>query len=254
MKFSALNRFRNYRNGLIFLLILAILNFIACQHEPMVSLENEIIYNPDPNTDTVYFRINTSPCESETVYFTNQILPIYISNCAISGCHDAASAEEGVVLTNYQTITRKIRAGNPNDSEYYTVLLSGGEESDELMPRDPATGIGYSLPQEDIDLIRTWILQGAKNNYCDACDTTEYSFAGTIMPIIETNCATSSGCHGAGSMNSRFLSYDQIKPYAGNGLIENRVIVYKNMPPANPLPDCEMLLIKKWIDNGALNN
>jgi len=252
MKLTVAKLFQNITSLVSFFFILASLNFMACQHEPFLYPEEEIIYTQDPNTDTVTFIINTSSCEQETIYFTNQILPIFISNCAISGCHDAASAQEGVVLTNYQNISRKMTPGDPNDSEYYTVLLN--QESDELMPRDPATGIGYSLPQEDLDLIKNWIFQGAKDNYCDECDTTEYSFAATILPIIETNCATSSGCHGAGSMNSQLLSYEQINAYAGNGLIENRVIVYKNMPPANPLPDCEMLLIKKWIDNGALNN
>ena len=252
MKRKALFVMKNTSRLVSSLFIVASLFYVSCQHEPIL-YEEQIIYNQDPNTDTVTFKINTASCDPQTIYFTNQILPIYVSSCAISSCHDAASAQEGVVLTNYETISRKIRSGDPNDSEYYTVLLGGGE-SDELMPRDPVTGRGYSLPQEDLDLIRDWILQGAKNNYCDACDTTEFSFAAAIMPIIETNCATSSGCHGSGSPNSQFLSYDQIKQYADNGLIENRVIVYKNMPPASPLPDCQLLLIKKWIDNGALNN
>jgi len=228
-----------------------LLIFMACKHDPFLYPGGEINVLP-PNTDTVTFNINTEPCDPDKIYFTNQILPIYISNCAISGCHDAESAEDDVVLINYNTISSKMKPGDPNDSEYYTVLLD--IESDELMPRDPKSGIGYSLPQNELDLIKNWILQGAVDNYCNDCDTTEYSFASTIFPIFETNCSTSSGCHGTGSLNSVLLAYEQIKPFADNGMIETRAIIHKNMPPANPLPDCELLLIKKWIDSGALNN
>jgi len=247
-------RVNQYKSIPVLIILFSILlssSFLSCKHDPVLYQEKQID-NLVPNTDTVTFTINTQPCNAETVYFTNQILPIFISNCAISGCHDAESASDDVILTDYNTIRSEMKPGDPNDSEYYTVLLD--TESDELMPRDPATGIGYSLPQEDLDLIRNWILQGALDNYCDECDTTEYSFSNTIFPIIETNCSTSSGCHGTGSLNSVLLSYEQIKPYADNGLIETRVISYKNMPPANPLPDCELFLIKKWIDNGAVNN
>src|SRR5690349_8075119 len=39
--------------------------------------------------------------------FERDILPIFQSNCAKSGCHDAASAQDGYVFTSYQTITAK---------------------------------------------------------------------------------------------------------------------------------------------------
>jgi len=244
--------YRNMLRLILYAVILASLKFTSCKHEPLLYQEEDEINNLVPNTDTVTFTINTILCESETVYFTNQILPIFVSNCAISGCHDAASAADNVILIDYNTISQKMKPGDPNDSEYYTTLLD--TESDELMPRDPETGRGYSLPQENIDLIKDWILQGALDNYCDECDTTEYTFTKTILPLIQTNCSSSSGCHGTGSLNSVLLSYEQIKPYADNGIIETRVISNKNMPPASPLPDCELLLIKKWIDNGTLNN
>lgn len=247
--FNFLYRYR----FLIFSLGVLFLVNSSCVHEPLFDDENgndggnEII-----DTDEVEFIINTTPCEPNVVYFENQVLPIYISNCAISGCHDAQSAEDGVVLTNYNNIMNKIKPGDPNDSEYYTILLD--PESDELMPRDPATGIGYSLPSEQINVIKTWIEQGAKNNYCDDCDTTQYSFSGTIKPIIDQNCATTTACHAGGSPYGDFTTYAGVKSRVDNQQIQKRAIVQKDMPPAAPLPDCELLLIKNWIDAGALNN
>ena len=112
--------------------------------------------------------------------------------------------------------------------------------------------MGFSLPQEELDMIREWIIQGAKDNFCDECDTTQYAFSGQISTIIERNCATSSNCHGSGTAYGDFTTYEGISQQAY--AIEQRAIIYKNMPPAGPLSDCDMLLLKKWIDNGAENN
>lgn len=227
----------------------------SCVHDPLPFPDDASNPNGNSepvNTDTVTFKINTAACDEGTVYFNTQVLPIFISNCAISGCHDATSAKEGIVLTNYQNIRKKIKPGDLNDSEYYKVLVT--RESEDLMPRKPGTEQGYSLPADQINLIKTWILQGAKNNYCDACDTTYYAFDNKIMTIFEMNCATSTACHSSGSKNGALTNYNQIRSYVSADLIQKRVIVYRDMPPASPLSDCDRLLIKKWIDEGALNN
>ena len=224
----------------------------ACVHEPIV-VENDLGSTDDgPTSDTVDFKINTKACEDGVVYFENEVLPIFIANCAISGCHDQASAEEDVILTNYQNIMKGIKGSDLNDSEYYKVLVKN--EKEDLMPRTPNTEEGFQLPQDEINTIKTWIQQGALNNYCDECDTLDYTFNGVISTIISRNCATSSGCHGSVSQNTIFTSYSGIKSVADNGLLEQKAIIYKTMPPSAALPDCEMLLLKKWLDDGSLNN
>jgi len=242
------------KKGILYsVILLTVINFNSCKHEPFLSGEdgdgpgNEIV-----DTDAVDFVINTEPCEENVVYFENQVLPIFISNCAISGCHDAQSAEDGVVLIDFATISKKMKPGDPNDSEYYTILLD--TQSDELMPRDPQTGIGYSLPADQISTIKTWIEQGVNNNYCDDCDTTSYTYSGTIKPIVDQNCATSTACHGSGTQYGDFTTYTGLKSRVDNQSIQKRAIVVQDMPPAAPMPDCELLLIKNWIDHGALNN
>lgn len=237
-------------------LVVLIAFLSGCVHEQI--LENPSASGSDPadmsgpvNTDTVTFNVNTVACDDQTVYFNTQILPIFAANCAISGCHNAASHREGLVLDSYQGIMKKITPGKLSDSKNYRVLLASGED---LMPRKPGTERGYSLPSEQITLIKTWILQGAKNNFCDGCDDTDFRFSTKIAKIFEYNCATSSACHAAGSGNGILTSYNNIKAYVDAELIQKRVVVFNNMPPAAPLADCDRLLIKKWIDDGAKNN
>ena len=41
---------------------------------------------------------------ADTVSFQYEILPLIVSNCATTGCHDALSRKKGLNLTNYSNI------------------------------------------------------------------------------------------------------------------------------------------------------
>ncbi|MDE3236587.1 MAG: hypothetical protein KGO81_11580 [Bacteroidota bacterium] len=62
---------------------------------------------------------------SDTVCFSTEVLPLYQSYCGNTGCHNSTSAREGVVLTDYNSIMRGIRAGSPSSSRYYTIITNG---------------------------------------------------------------------------------------------------------------------------------
>lgn len=86
------------------------------------------------------------------------------------------------------------------------------------------------------------------------CDTTMVSFKNDIMPIIDMNC-TVTGCHNAGgSAPGTFENYNQIKAKVDDGKFRNRVLISQDMPPGEPLSDCQILHITKWLDDGAPNN
>ena len=225
--------------------------YMSCEHDPMVVPADQVedpIGIGNPPIDLV----SGVPCDPDSVYFTNDILPIFISSCAIAKCHDATTHRDGLVLDNYSRIIRGIKPGNPSESKYYKVLVK--TETDDLMPQDPQTGRGYRLPAEQLSLIKTWIEQGAKDNFCSSCDTTNVSFIDMIKPLFTTSCATSSGCHGNGSSNGTLVSYDQIKAMADNGSIMNRVVVRQDMPPGGGLTSCDVNSIRIWLENGAPNN
>ena len=41
------------------------------------------------------------PCDPDTIYFQNDVLPLFQSSCGIAGCHDPLTAEGEVILTSY---------------------------------------------------------------------------------------------------------------------------------------------------------
>lgn len=192
----------------------------------------------------------TSTCSADTVYFQQQVLPIFISNCAMSGCHDAATHEEGLTLNSYSNIMAGgIRAGNPGNSKLYRVITDGS------MPPQP-----YSkLSQDQISLLNKWITQGAKNNSCvdAACDTANVTFASSIKPIVANQCQ---GCHSGSSAGGGYdlTTYTGIKAVVDNGKLwgsVNFLTGYSAMPKGGTrLSTCALTKIKKWIDAGAPNN
>jgi len=221
-------------------IVLLSLVAFACQHNSN---------NPDNNNNNN--NNNTgSGCNPDTVYFVNEILPLVQSSCAKSGCHDAASRREGVVLDKYANIMKIVSAQNPSRSKLYTVLSGTGENA---MP--PSASERFSKDQKQ--LIYDWISQGAKNNECkDACDTTTYGFKDQIQPILTKYCA---GCHGTsgGQSGVNMVGYDNVILSADNGKLLGTIKGKSGMPlmpPGNPLGDCEITLIEKWVKAGAINN
>jgi len=185
---------------------------------------------------------------------TRDILPVFISNCAKSGCHDAASHEEGFVFTSYETITSKeFVPGKPDKTELYKAITE--DDADDIMPQQP----NAPLTSEQIALIRTWILQGAPNtsDCTDNCDSTIFSFSGAIQPMINKYCK---GCHNS-TLSSGGYNFEThsgvLTAVASNRILGalNHEPGYVSMPRGGTkLSDCEISQFRKWIDNGALNN
>jgi hypothetical protein len=85
---------------------------------------------------------------------------------------------------------------------------------------------------------------------CDSIGT----FMDNVKPIIEGNCATP-GCHVAGGGAPGLMeNYTQIKSFVDNGLLEQRALINKDMPPSGPLTECQQQLLQTWIDAGAPDN
>ena len=225
------------------LLLTGLFLTVRCTHEPL----NPIDPNPIDSTGL------GGNCDPDTVYFQQEVLPLIVSSCAMSGCHDAASAQDGVVLTSYSTImnTGDVKAGQPNNSELYEVLIE--TDPDKIMPPPPA-----SLTAAQIQLIKTWIKQGARNNSCEyGCDTTSYTFSGTIQPMLQNFCV---GCH-AGASASAYVQLDShagVVAATGNNRLLGAVkhqSGFAAMPPnGNALTDCQIQQLEKWIAAGAPNN
>lgn len=91
----------------------------------------------------------------------------------------------------------------------------------------------------------------------NTCDTMSVSYSGTIAPIIEQNCFD---CHqGAGSISGIPLDgYDNLKAMVDAGRLVGAVRRQSGFSPmpqdAPSLPECELLKIEKWVDEGAQDN
>jgi uncharacterized membrane protein len=228
----------------LFALIIIISVTGSCKHEIPVAP----VIPPD---STTAIGNPTIPCDPNKVYFQQQVLPILVSNCAKSGCHDNASHRDGVILTSYNSTmqTADVRPGNPNGSDLWE-KISDGE-----MPPAGST----PLTPEQKNLIYTWIAQGAQNLVCEnACgDTVNITYSVSVKNIITNKCQ---GCHsGANPGGGIDLStYTGVKSQVTNGKLWGSVswsAGYSAMPKNGiKLNVCDLARIQKWIAMGAPNN
>lgn len=196
----------------------------------------------------------TTACDPTKIYFQQQVLPVLVSNCAMSGCHDDATHKEGVVLTSFGKVitTGGVRAGNPGESKLYKVLVT--TSSDDRMPQPPQA----PLTSQQIQLIYNWIQQGAQNLVCaNMCDSSVFTFSGAIQPIIQNKCQ---GCHsGTNAQGGIDLStYNLVEAKVTDGKLWgsiNQLAGYSPMPKnGTKLSDCEIAQFQKWIAAGSPNN
>ncbi|MBL7718030.1 MAG: hypothetical protein JNL72_04280 [Flavipsychrobacter sp.] len=226
-----------------FVVMLAVLP--ACQHKSNLPV-------PGSNDTTGGGSPDTGIC------FERDILPIFRSNCAKSGCHDAASHQEGYILDNYNNIMNTgdhdgIIPGNAHESEIYESLVE--DDLDKRMPPPP----NPALPAAQVELIRRWINEGAQNGTGCAtlCDTNSFTFSGAVQPILQQSCV---GCHNAslasGGVNLSNHAGTAASVSSGRllGAIRHQG-GFVAMPQGAPkLSDCQIRQVEKWVAAGTLNN
>ena len=137
-------------------IVCIILIFIyACKH----TVDIPVVAKPT-DTTTTGSGTGTGTGGSSLVCFESQILPIFTSNCAKSGCHAVGSSQDGYTLDSYNGIrfsnNKGIKPGDPNDSEIYEAITEN--DVNKRMPLgEPA------LSAAQVALIKQWILEGAQN-------------------------------------------------------------------------------------------
>jgi hypothetical protein len=227
-------------------IVLLMLLLESCVHEPLVGPVDGT-NKSEPVVD--------EQCAPDIVYFENEILPLLVSNCTKSGCHDAATAENGIVLNSYASVMSSdlIESGNPEKSVLYKVITE--DDADGAMPPFPS----YPLESDQVQKIGTWITQGAKNNKCNsmACDRTNVTYSASIHPLITAKCK---GCHSGDppSGNLDLTQHQALQTIALDGRLTGAVT---HAPGFSPMPqggsklsDCEIEMIGIWVTQGARNN
>lgn len=207
-------------------------------------------------THPAYVLPDSQRTNDPEICFERDILPIFISNCAMSNCHSATRAEKGYVLDNYQNIMRKgIVPGNYAASAIYQ-SVSGGNgsgEDDEKMPQGLPP-----LNATQLDLLRRWIAAGAVDNGActTSCDSNNFTYSSAIAPMMQTYCV---GCHNTSSSPGGSLAdYASVKASVTAGKLLGNIAHtpgFIAMPPTSfQLSSCEVAQVRKWIAAGAPNN
>jgi len=249
---------------LMVMLVMALLSALlpSCTHDPFTPIDPgpiDTTGNPMDTTGNPIDTTNYDPCDPDVVYFDMQILPILVSNCAKSGCHDVATHEEGIIIDSYEHIINSnehlIRAFDLNGSKLYKVITEN--DADDVMPPAP----NQKLTSEQITLISKWILQGARDLTCDVnpntCDTTSVSYAGFVAPLLSTYCV---GCHSGGAPSGGIAlnNFTGVQAVALNGRLIGAITWasgFQRMPlNGAKLSECNINKIKAWVHNGASNN
>lgn len=200
------------------------------------------------------------PCDPDTVYFQNDVLPLLLSSCGLADCHDEQTAQDDVILTSYYWVmqTADVVPFEPWESDLFEKITE--DDPDDRMPPPPAS----MLSVDQIDMIYTWIAQGALNNHCEQedCDSVNVTFSETIFPIVQNNCL---GCHSGPDPNggislenyNAIVSAASIEPGNQGSLLGAVTWATGNTPmPENgpQISDCDITQIQKWIDDGMPDN
>jgi mono/diheme cytochrome c family protein len=90
---------------------------------------------------------------AEPVSFANQVKPILVERCL--ACHSDKERFGGLSLEKFDDISDFVTPGDPEKSRLFVVV--SGERA--KMPRG-----GPPLKPEQIETLRAWIEQGAKND------------------------------------------------------------------------------------------
>ena len=190
----------------------------------------------------------TEKAYDPTVCFNENILPIFVSKCSMSGCHAPGSRRGD--FTTYEGIMRRVVAGHPLQSSMYTKI----DGSNPSMP--PRRYV--QLTSQEIFMIKAWISMGALNqSNCTVCDTTSFKFSADIQPIMNSWCV---GCHSTSNAGGGA----DLSNYTGvvNSIANNKLLGtikhsagYNAMPQnGSQLSGCQISKIQSWVNAGHPND
>ena len=248
-----------------FLSVIIVIIFNSCRHEPPVLSPAANVHNTGTANNNGSGGNNNggtvNTCDTNVIYFNQEILPIFITNCTnnnsayAGGCHDVTFHQDGVILTSYENVmnTADVEPFNLSAGDLFEVITTN--DPDKRMPPPPAA----ALSSDQIDKIEKWIMQGTQNLSCtnSGCDSANVSFINKVWPIINNKCK---GCHSGSAPggNIFLIDYNAVSASAASGKLMGAITykaTYQPMPKnSSKLSSCEIGVISNWIAEGRSNN
>jgi len=109
--------------------------------------------------DNATLVIDNSPAINRPVTFSNDVVPLLVKSCTMSGCHNAGGQAPDLTATKaYASLINGsfINTASPNQSTLYLYLTG---------KKTPAMPLGAAPNPSNINqYVLAWIQQGAKNN------------------------------------------------------------------------------------------
>lgn len=114
-----------------------------------------------------------TPSDTSAISFAGDVQPIFTANCTNSSCHGGATPQQGQNLSAGQAYSNIVSVPSKEvpslfrvkpfnaDSSYLYIKVSGGSG---IAPGTVKMPKGGSLSLAQIETIKAWIDQGAKNN------------------------------------------------------------------------------------------
>ncbi len=99
---------------------------------------------------------------SKNVSYSQHIQPLFNVKCATSGCHDDNTRAGDLSLTSYANTTASSLIVFPEDPDNSILVWAIEGTNFKLMP--PIEAPVTPLNENQIQGVRTWIAEGAKNN------------------------------------------------------------------------------------------
>ncbi len=103
-----------------------------------------------------------------TIVYSRHVQPLFTRKCATSGCHDAATAAEDLVLSSWESLIRGSGHGamvipfRPDKSHLIFHINSDTTVAPVAEPRMPPD---TSLSKDEVAFLMRWIKEGAKNDF-----------------------------------------------------------------------------------------
>ncbi|MBK6731077.1 MAG: hypothetical protein IPG60_08945 [Bacteroidetes bacterium] len=98
--------------------------------------------------------LGTQVCDTAAVSFNLDVLPILLTNCATTGCHNEESHQSDIILNTYANVMA-------SDVVISGLLVGAVDWLDGFSPMPENAS---QLPACDRALITSWVNQGALNN------------------------------------------------------------------------------------------